>query len=605
MQDIKEPARIFALENPYSDPVRKRFFSMMEWPLERLLLFHHLNRAYRDVAAMRDQRPFVDKALDRLRVSYTLADEDLARVAAVNGPAIVVANHPFGGIEGMILASLLCGLRCDVKIMANYLLDRIPEMREHLISVDPFGRSSSTLRNIAPLRRSIQWVRSGGMLVVFPAGEVSHFDPIRGAVDPEWNATIGRIVRKTGAPVLPVYFSGTNSMLFHAAGMVHPSLRTARLPAELLNKDKRSISIAVGRLIASERLGAFPDDRSLTDHLRLRTYMLAHRHEERSAEAALQARPAEPVVLSRTPDVHADEIGRLAPDHCLAESGDLAAYIAGAGEIPTVLFEIGRLRELTFRAAGEGTGKDIDLDRFDEHYHHLFLWDSKAREIAGAYRLGRADELVARQGVAGLYTSTLFSYDPAFFDRLGPALELGRSFVRPEYQKSYGPLLLLWKGIGNYLVRNPRYTNLFGPVSISNDYRPLSRQLIAHFLETRRSHRDLTGLVSPVHPFQLRRDGRLDRAVLNAALADEDRVSEIIADLERDGKGLPVLLKQYLKLGGTIAGFNVDPAFGNALDGLIIVDLLKTERKVLDRYLGRDGAAAFLGHHRTAYRGAA
>jgi putative hemolysin len=289
----------------------------------------------------------------------------------------------------------------------------------------------------------------------------------------------------------------------------------------------------------------------------------------------------------------------------LAESGDLTANIATADEVPAILFEIGRLRELTFRAVGEGTGKELDIDKFDEHYLHLFLWNRKTREVAGAYRIGRADALIARQGIDGLYTSSLFSFDPAFFERLGPALELGRSFIRPEYQKSYAPLLLLWKGIGHFIVQNPRYTNLFGPVSISNDYRPLSRQLMAVFLEARRSRADLAGLVVPTRPFRIRKDGRLDKVALRAALANEDRVSEIVADLERDSKGLPILLKQYLKLGGTICGFNVDPAFGNALDGLIVVDLLRTERKVLDRYLGRDGAASFLAHHRPASRGAA
>jgi putative hemolysin len=586
---------VFKLENPFSAtaPLRRRIFSMMEWPVERLLLFHRLNRAYRDVAAMRDRRPFVDKALERLNVRYEIADEDLQRLAAAAGPVIVVANHPFGGIEGMILASLLRSVRCDVKLMANYLLQRIPEMREHLIGVDPFGRPGARLRNITPLRQSIRWVKDGGMLVVFPSGEVSHFDPLRGALDPPWSETIGRIVRKTGAPVLPVYFSGTNSMLFHAAGMLHPLLRTARLPGELLNKGKHTIGIAVGRLLDQRSLKTFAGDGDLTEHLRLRTYLLAHRRQDVRPVPAREEQH-EPVEAARRPGVLEQEIAALGSDRLLAASGDLSVHLAAADEAPSVLFEIGRLREHTFRAVGEGTGREIDIDRFDEHYLHLFLWDRNAREIAGAYRIGRADDLLALQGIPGLYTSTLFSFDPSFFERLGPALELGRSFVRPEYQKSYGPLLLLWKGIGSYLVRNPRYTTLFGPVSISNDYRPLSRQLIAQFLEARRSRPDLAGLVRPLRPFRIRRDGRLDRAALKAALSGEEQVSDLVADIERDGKGLPVLLRQYFKLGGSIAGLNVDPSFGNALDGLIIVDLLGTDRKVLERYLGKEGAATFL-----------
>jgi putative hemolysin len=572
--------------------------------VERLLQFHHLNRAYADVAARHDSCPFVDRALERLQIDYELAEEDLARIASARGPVIVVANHPFGGIEGMILASVLRSVRCDVRIMANYLLERIPEMREHLIAVDPFGRPGSERRNIAPLRQCIRWVREGGMLAVFPSGEVSHFDPVRGAVDPAWSETVARLVRMTGAPVLPVYFSGTNSMLFHAAGMIHPNLRTARLPAELLNKGQRTIRMAVGSLISGDRTAAFPDDREMIEHLRLRTYVLAHRLEDCRSLPAIAA-SAEQIVSPRPADILADEVRLLSPEHLLSVSGDLSVHLGSSGEIPTILFEIGRLRELTFRAAGEGTGREIDLDRFDEHYLHLFIWNKRKREIVGAYRLGKTDEILVRDGISGLYTSTLFSYQPSFFDRLGPALELGRSFVRPEYQKSYVPLSLLWKGIGRFIAAHPRYSSLFGPVSISNDYRPLSRQFMAAFLEARRTRPDLAGLATPARPFRIRRDGRLDRKALHAALADEDRVSEIVADIERDGKGLPILLKQYLKLGGTIVGINLDPAFGNALDGLIVVDLLRTDRKVLDRYLGKDGAESFLAQHRAADQGAA
>jgi putative hemolysin len=607
MTEMTEQNRVFKLDNPYSDPLRNKIFSLMEWPVERLLLFHHLNQAYTDVARMRDPRPFLEKALDRLNVRYSLPEEDFIRLNIPRGAVVVVANHPFGGIEGMILASLLRSIRCDVKIMANYLLTRIPEMRELLITVDPFGSPRSSLSNIAPLRQCVRWVKGGGMLVVFPAGEVSHLDPLRGPVDPTWNENIARIVRMTTAPVLPVYFSGTNSLVFHAAGMVHPLLRTARLPAELLNKGRKTIQMAVGRLIEQERLASFGSDRDMTEHLRMRTYLLAHRSNDVAAGPLVreQGSACGQTAPFRRPDILSGEITALGSDRRLAENGDLAVYLASAGEVPNTLQEIGRLREVTFREAGEGTGKKIDLDRFDEHYLHLFLWNRATREVTGAYRIGRADEIIARYGIGGLYTSTLFSYQPAFFDRLGPALELGRSFVRTEYQKSYAPLLLLWKGIGQFIVRSPRYTTLFGPVSISNDYAPLSRQLMAGFLIARCSRTDLSDLVKPTNRYRIRTDGRLDQTALQAALADEDRVSELVGDIERDGKGMPILLRQYLKLGGSVVGFNVDPDFGNVLDGLIVVDLLRTDRKVLDRYLGKDNAVTFLERHRAKDRGAA
>jgi putative hemolysin len=600
MPETDRSSAIFKLDNAFPDPVRRRMFSLMAWPVERLLLFHHLNRAYSDVRRMKDRRPFFDKALDRLNVRYAISDDDLERLAIPSGPIIVVANHPFGGIEGLILASLLRSVRCDVKFMANYLLERIPEMRELLISVDPFGRLSSPGRNVGPLRQSIRWATEGGMLVVFPSGEVSHFDPVRGAVDPAWSPSIARLIRKTGAPVLPLFFEGTNSMLFHAAGVVHPVLRTAMLPAELLNKGKKTIRLTVGRLIPQDSLRSFETDEELTEHLRFRTYVLGQRTSGPQPSTPEREAATGPVVASRNRDLIAYEANRLRPDRVLAENGELAVLIAPAEEIPTVLFEIGRLREITFRAAGEGTGRDIDLDRFDEHYEHLFLWNRKTREVAGAYRIGRTDQIVHDHGIRGLYTRTLFSYGPDFINALGPALELGRSFIRPEYQKSYAPLLLLWKGVGRYIVENPCYRTLFGPVSISDEYQPLSRDLMVRFLQQHCFRRDLATLVKPLTPFRPRLGLRLGRRELETVLQNLNMVSEVVADIEQDGKGIPILLKQYLKLGGSLAGFNVDPAFGNALDGLIVVDLARTERRTLERYLGQDGAAAFLRHHGTA-----
>jgi putative hemolysin len=605
MTQTAEQNRVFKLDNPYSDPLRNTIVAMLEGPVERLLLFPHLNQAYADVQRMTDQRQFFDKALERLNVRYEISDSDLERLNVPSGPVILLANHPFGGLEGIILASLLRSIRCDVKFMANYLLERIPEMRELLISVDPFGRPSSHSRNVGPLRQSIRWVKGGGMLVLFPAGEVSHFDPLRGAVDPPWNRNIAKLIRMTEAPVLPLYFGGTNSMLFHAAGVVHPALRTALLPAELLNKGKKIIRLTAGRLIPHDHLKAFTSDEEMTGHLRTRTYILGQRSERPQASTPERISAAGPVPATRRRDLLSVEIERLRPDQFLAENGELAAVLARADEIPSVLFEIGRLREITFRAAGEGTGREIDLDRFDDFYEHLFIWNRKAREVVGAYRIGRTDEIVRDHGICGLYTRTLFAYKSAFLHALGPSLELGRSFVRPEYQKNYAPLLLLWKGIGRLILRDLRNRTLFGPVSISDEYQNLSRHVMVRFLQNHCLRRDLASLVKPRHPFRSRSSRLLGKRELEQALRNLDSVSDIVADIEQDGKGIPVLLKQYLKLGGSIVGFNIDPAFGNALDGLVVVDLVKTEPKVLERYLGKDGAAMFLDYHRTQDEGAA
>ena len=252
---------------------------------------------------------------------------------------------------------------------------------------------------------------------------------------------------------------------------------------------------------------------------------------------------------------------------------------------------------MTFRGAGEGTGKSRDLDSFDDYYSHVLLWNRAKRELVGAYRAGNTAEILRERGIAGLYTSTLFRYDPRIFEKLGPALELGRSFVRPEYQRQYAPLLLLWKGIAQLVATRPQTPVLFGAVSVSNDYNESSREMIYRFFEERMRADDLAGLVEPRHPFRSNPLRRWDCRSLCRALRDLDELSQPIADVEADGKGLPILLRQYSKIGGKMIGFNVDRKFSNVLDGLVVVDLRQTEPAVLERYMGRDAARAFREFH--------
>jgi putative hemolysin len=289
------------------------------------------------------------------------------------------------------------------------------------------------------------------------------------------------------------------------------------------------------------------------------------------------------------------EIDRLLPSRRLVDSGRFQVYCAPAGEIPRALQEIGRLRELTFRAAGEGTGKCADIDLFDAYYLHLFVWDAPAQAIAGAYRLGLVDRILAQQGKRGLYTASLFKYRTRLLDSLNPAIELGRSFVRAEYQRSFAALLLLWRGIARFVVGAPQYAVLFGPVSISNNYTPASRRLMVDYLSAYRAEASLAGEVRPRQPFDDETPSALAAGDPGARSIEE--LSRLIAQIEHDHKGVPVLLKQYLRLGGRLLGFSVDRNFTDALDGLIMVDLRQTEPLMLARYMGKPETDAFLALH--------
>jgi putative hemolysin len=401
----------------------------------------------------------------------------------------------------------------------------------------------------------------------------------------------------SGAPVVPVHVGGRNGAIFELAGLLHARLRTALLGRELLNKRGRSVRVRIGSPIRAEKLAFMPTARDQADYLRWRTYLLAGRESFHPRTAYPLSRhrgrhpKQEPIAAPLPSTVVAAEIATLPAECLLKRSGDLDVYLTPANRIPSVLQELGRLREITFRAVGEGTGRTLDIDEFDQHYLHLFVWNARACELVGAYRLAATDVVRRQYGVQGLYTAKLFGYGDAFLHRAGPALELGRSFIRQDYQKGFAPLLLLWKGIGTFVARNPEYKTLFGPVSISNQYKSISRELIVSFLEKYALLEDWRGLIR-------NRSALKQRTVPDAGFDLED-LSAVVSDLEQKPIGVPVLLRQYLRLGGKLLGFRVDPEFANALDGLILVDLTKTEPKLLERYLGKSEAAAFLAFQKS------
>jgi putative hemolysin len=547
-----------------------------------------------------------ENLLTEMHVDLRLEAADVARIPAT-GPVVVVANHPFGMLDGAVLAVLLTRVRPDVKVMTNYLLRDVPELARHCIFVNPFQsdrtRVASLNLNRRAVREALAWLQQGGMLAIFPAGEVSHWQfPRAEIVDPAWSDMAARLIRRTGAAALPVYFCGRNSVSFHVFGMIHPRLRTAFLLQEFLQQKGQTVDVRVGTEIPGDSVASIADDREAIEYLRWRTYLLARRsQQEKHWPAVMHSKIAatvqEPVAPAEPAELLANEMTGLSPDRRLAESGDLAVYLARANETPRMLQELGRLREVTFRLAGEGIGKARDLDRFDRYYWHVLLWNKSRQELVGAYRAGNTAVILAEHGINGLYTSTLFRYDARLFEKLGPALELGRSFVRPEYQRQYAPLLLLWKGIARLLATHAQTPVLFGAVSISNDYSKASREMIYRFFEARMRDDELAGMIEPRRPFRPAGLRPWDCRAMCHALRDPEELSQPITDVEADGKGLPILLRQYARIGGKLLGFNVDRKFSRVLDGLVVVDLRKTQPVVLERYMGREAAARFRQQH--------
>ena len=579
-------------------------FRGLAGPIEYLLSINKLNQIHRHSPPNTAMGDFCRYVLSKLNVDYALTEPELQSIPT-NGPLVMVANHPFGGIEGIILAEVLLQARPDVRILGNYLLSRIPALASHIIPVDPFQPQQSARANARNLRQALRWVADGGALLTFPAGEVAHVRPGAPLVqDGPWSDHIASIIVKAKAKAMPVFIHGRNSVFFNLMGLIHPNLRTILLPREMVKKKDSLIELTLGRPIGWRQLAEFQSPTKAAEFLQFSTYFLKHRNLRKMKRTPVSITPRynvkaqKPIIAPVLKNLLMNEIRALTPECHLLDHKMFSVYVTSATHSPAIMREIGRLREISFRDAGEGSGRSVDIDTFDAHYLQLFLWNHAGHEIAGAYRIGLADVILRQMGPTALYSNKLFNYKSPFYDRLNQALELGRSFIRVEYQKKFGCLSLLWRGIGEFVVRNPQYRHLFGPVSISQDYHTISRNLMVAFLSHHAMDPVLASLVHPRCRVKIRRSMKKSTSFF---LPEKDAIEEIsmlVSEVEKDNKGVPTLIKHYLKLNGQFLAFNLDKAFARVIDGLIWVDLLKTEPKLIDRFMSPAGAETFYRHHK-------
>jgi len=591
-------------------PRRRRLLNGLRRIAERCLGVRDLRDAYGRVTSQLGKDDGVDAFLDaclrELRVDADVPEGDVQRIPT-SGPLLVVANHPHGVLDGLLLAALVRRQRPDLRILGNRWLCELPELRELLLDVDPLGGRDAARSNTSALRAAHRWLGGGGALLVFPAGKVSAKRwGRRGVHDDRWSPHIARLQQRAQASVLPIHIGGRNSALFQLAGLVHPRLRTLLIARETMRKRGSTVSVRIGNNIQPRQLQRFGNARELVDYLRLRTSILSRRDVAEPARARRGRRAPERIVAALPRATVEQDIASLPAGQLLTASGDFEVWYAWAPQAPSVMREIGRLREETFRKVGEGTDRDIDLDRFDPHYLHLFVWHRAKGYIVGAYRIGHVDKILIGNDERAFYTNTLYDYDARFLAHVTPGLELGRSFVVEAHQREFLPLLLLWRGIATYVARNPRYSKLFGAVSISDRHHDVSKRLMLNHLR-RYMLPELGALVSPRHPVNVpapAADGpQLEWT--DAMVADLGDVSAMVAEIEAHERGVPVLLREYLKLGGRLVGLNVDPAFNHSITALVVIDLCETDPRVLSRYMGKAETAAFHAWHRRRRDGTA
>lgn len=530
-----------------------------------------------------DSIVFLSEALKEFGIHYDFCDTDLTNIPKEGG-FITISNHPYGGIDGLLLLHILLSQRSDFKIMGNFLIQRIKPIETHIFPVNPFELHPEYASSVPGIRQAFLHVQNGNGLGIFPAGEVSSYNRSYHKIsDKKWNTSILKFIKKSNVPVIPVYFSGTNSRMFHTLGLLHPSLRTVKLPSELFNKKDKPVGIKIGKPISVEEQNAFSDIEQYGRYLRARTYLPEASSQVKKffAQPDFRGKKEQPLVEPADIQLIISEIQNLKPECKLFSVGNFVVYYAQTSDIPNCMHEIGRLREKTFREVGEGTNNKIDIDEFDIYYRQLFLWDSEKHRIAGAYRIGMGKDIMREYGIRGFYTHSLFKYKRSFYPLLENALELGRSFVTLEYQKKPLSLFLLWKGILFFLLNNPEYRYLIGPVSISNEYSSVSRRLLMDFILEHYSEPQLIQYIKPRNKFKVSKK-QLDTSILLENMkGDLKQLDKALNEIESGNIHIPVLLKKYLQINGKILGFNLDPKFNDALDGLLLLDVYNIPENII------------------------
>lgn len=521
---------------------------------------------------------FLDAVIDDLGVEFVIPEKDFKRIPKT-GPFITVSNHPLGGIDGIILLKLLLEVRPDYKIIANFLLQRLLPLAPYIMPVNPFEDRKDVKSSTQGLKNAIRHLQEEHPMGIFPAGEVSVKHENQLVIDRAWTPEAMKLIQRSKVPVVPVYFHAKNSHSFYRWAKLGDSFRTAKLPSELLNNNKK-IKVRIGNAISVKTQEEYPDLGGYTDFLRKKTYMLSSAFHKKSLleniprQIKFPRSSKEPlnIAAETSKDATAEEIAQCREtDKCLLTSKNYEVFLAQRKDIPNIVNEIGRLREITFREVGEGTNQAIDLDKYDNYYHHLFLYDKEAQRIVGAYRMGLGAEILTKYGMEGFYLNELFRFEPELDELMGKSIEMGRAFIVKDYQQRPMPLFLLWKGIVHCTLRFPEHKYLIGGVSISNKFSSFSKSIMVEFMKSHFYDPYVAQFIRPKKGFKVRLKDADKDFVFDESKADLNKFDKILDELEPDNLRMPVLLKKYIKQNAKVVAFNVDPLFNNAVDGLMYI----------------------------------
>ncbi len=557
----KEIAKFLHIEKSgiFGDFVGDLFLKMTR--ISKLNRIYNANKHQKDLV-------FFDALVDDFNIKFEIPKEDLKRIPKT-GSFITVSNHPLGGIDGILLLKLLVAKRPDYKIIANFLLHKIDPMKPYILPVNPFEDHKDAKSSIGGIKAALQHINEGYPLGIFPAGEVSTHKERGRIVDKEWEPGAIRLIQKAKVPVVPIYFHATNSKLFYFLSKISDTLRTAKLPSELAKSKKRVIKIRIGMPISVKTQAVFPKLKDFGDFLRKKTYLFANVFEDPKIELKTKGKK---IVKTISKKLIIDEINGLeASGDKLFDNENYELFLGTAKQIPNILNEIGRLREITFREVGEGTNEATDLDEFDLYYRHLILWDKKEQIIIGAYRMGFGTEIYKEKGIDGFYLHKYYDFAPELYDMMSKTIEMGRAFVIKEYQQKPMPLFLLWKGVIRTALKYPDHKYLLGSVSMSNHFSNFSKSLMTQFIQDNFQDKDLTKFLRTKNEYKVDLHPDDKDFVLNDLKLDLNSFDKLINELEPGSLRMPVLIKKYIKQNVKALTFTVDPDFSDTLDCLMYV----------------------------------
>lgn len=518
---------------------------------------------------------FIDAVLDNFNFDFICSGNDLKNIPAT-GRVVIIANHHLGSLDALSLLKMVGKVRKDVKIIANDFLMQFEALESILAPVDTFKnrQTKGSIKNIYEI------LNEEMALIVFPAGEVSRLTP-KGIKDKKWHKGFLDFAQKTNSPILPVYIAGKNSKTFYTVSSISKPFSTLLLSREMFNKQNKKIKITVGEMIPaiSIKPSGFTNKQIVTLY---KKHLYGLKKKNKKSFFVTQKAIAHPEDKQKLKS-------ELSKASILGKTGDgKIIYFFEYAKDSSVIKEIGRLREISFRHVGEGTNTNRDIDNYDKYYKHIVLWDKDDLEIVGSYRIGQSDEIMEKFGKSGFYSSSLFKFEQGFEPYLKDSLELGRSFVQPKYWGTRA-LDYLWYGIGAYLKANPNIKYMFGPVSLSASYPQNAKDAIIYYYS--KYYSDENKLLTPKVPYRYRTN--VDE--IKEIFIFEDRKDDFKAlktYLQILGVSVPTLYKQYCELckdgGSKFLGFNIDKDFANCVDGLILVDVSKVKDAQRNRYINNN-----------------